>query len=104
MALTKKQTSMLIAAAIVVAGIAVYFLWIRQPAVPNVSVAGSGVTSAAQATFLALAAQLQPVTFDASILSDPRFMALIDIKTMIVPEDAGRQDPFAPLSGVVESE
>lgn len=99
MALSKKK-SITIAAAIVVLGVVAYFVWLRPQPVDNVSIGGFGPASEAQATFLTLAAQLQPIAFDASVLSDPRFLALVDIKTAILPETSGRADPFAPLSGV----
>jgi hypothetical protein len=53
--------------------------------------------SAAEISFLNLASQTESVTFDTTILSDPRFMALVDIHTAIVPEPQGRTDPFATL-------
>lgn len=99
MALSKK-TSVTVAAAVVVLGIAAYFFWMRTPAEPNVTISDAGAASVAQATFLTLAARLEPVAFDASILSDERFLSLVDIKTAILPEDSGRNDPFAPLPGV----
>ena len=99
MALSKKKT-ILIAAAIVVLGIGAYFLWLKPSSTENISIDSFGPTGQAQATFLTLAAQLQPIAFDSSVLSDPRFMALVDIKTLIVPEATGRPDPFAPLAGV----
>ncbi len=100
MALSKK-TSISIAAGVVVLGVVAYFVWIKPPAEENVSVSG-GVTSAAQGTFLTLASQLEPVSFNKTILTDPRFLALVDIQTAILPEKSGRTDPFAPLSGVAE--
>lgn len=99
MALSKKK-SITIAAAVVVLGLVAYFVWLRPQPVDNVSVAGFGPASEAQATFLTLAAQLQPIAFDASVLSDPRFLSLVDIKTAVLPETSGRSDPFAPLPGV----
>lgn len=62
--------------------------------------ANAGATSVAEQTFLNLTAQINPIAFDASILTDPRFMALQDLKTAIIPESSGRTDPFAPLPGV----
>lgn len=61
----------------------------------------SAPASDAEAQFIALTAKLDPVTFDTKILTDPRFMALVDIRTAIVPETSGRTDPFSPLPGVV---
>lgn len=65
---------------------------------------GSAVTSGgipptqAELTFIALTNRIDPIEFDASIISDPRFMALRDIRTAILPEASGRTDPFAPFS------
>lgn len=95
-----KNTTILIASAIVVCGLVAYFLWMRPADENNVSVSSTGVTNEVQATFLALAAQLDPIAFNGEILLDPRFIKLIDIKTVIVPENGGRTDPFAPLPGV----
>lgn len=103
MALSKKKT-IIIAAAIVVLGLVAYFVWLRPQPVENVSIDSFGPTGQAQATFLTLAAQLQPIAFDASVLTDPRFVSLIDIKTVIIPESTGRTDPFAPLAGVRDEE
>lgn len=62
--------------------------------------ASDSPTSVAEQTFLNLTAQINPIEFESSILSDPRFMSLQDLKTAIIPESSGRLDPFAPLSGV----
>ena len=96
----KKNTLMYIALAVVLGGGALYFVWMNQSAQPDISFTDGGPTSEAQASFLTLAAQLEPIGFDASILSDPRFAALVDIKTAILPEAGGRPDPFSPLPGV----
>lgn len=54
----------------------------------------------AQAQFKALASELQPISFDTSIFSDPRFMSLVDLTTPVAPEASGRLDPFAPIPGI----
>jgi hypothetical protein len=84
----------LVIAAIVIFAVAGYLLFGTTET--------SGVTSVGPATeaeliFLALTNRIDPVTFDASIVSDPRFMSLQDIRTAIVAETSGRTDPFAPL-------
>lgn len=53
--------------------------------------------SPVQSQFDLLVNQLQPITFNTAIFSDPRFTALIDLTTPITPETPGRADPFAPL-------
>lgn len=95
-----KNTTILIASGIVVLGLVAYFLWMRPATEDTITVGGTGAAGEAQATFLTLAAQLDPVGFDSAILQDPRFTTLVDIKTVIVPETSGRNDPFAPLPGV----
>lgn len=72
-----------------------YFLFVRPATTTAVS--ATEPVSPAEATFVNLANQLQPLDFDTSILTDPRFEALVDIHTAILPEAAGRHDPFAPL-------
>jgi hypothetical protein len=47
-----------------------------------------------------LVGTLDPIAFDTTIFSDPRFNALVDLKTAIVDEPIGRPDPFAPIPGV----
>jgi hypothetical protein len=98
-----RTTTIYIALGIVVLGIVAYFFMGRTNELPTVSISGVAPTSEAQATFISLAAQLEPISFDGRILSDPRFTALQDIHTGIVPETQGRTDPFAPLAGVAAS-
>lgn len=54
----------------------------------------------AQNQFQLLVSQLQPISFSTAIFTDPRFTALVDITTSLIPEPSGRIDPFAPISGV----
>lgn len=51
-----------------------------------------------ESRFLELATQLNGISFNTTIFTDPRFSALIDITKEIIPEPAGRTDPFAPIS------
>lgn len=44
---------------------------------------------------------LRAVTLDGTIFNDPAFLSLKDFGTQIVPEPAGRPNPFAPLAGTV---
>lgn len=62
---------------------------------------GSGPSlSAEQTEFESLVSQLEPISFNTEIFSDPRFVSLVDLKTPISPEPSGRVDPFAPIQGV----
>ena len=66
--------------------------------VPLTSTTPSG--TAAEVQFQALVSQLQPITFNTAIFSDPRFTSLVDISTVVTSEPSGRIDPFAPIPGV----
>ncbi len=50
--------------------------------------------------FQRLVTELQSVSFDTGVLSDPRFVALVDLTIQSTPETTGRTDPFAPIPGV----
>lgn len=82
--------------ALLVLAAAGYLLFGQDRLTSGVSIE-PGPASSAEQTFLNLAAKIDPVAFDTSILSDPRFVNLQDIRTSIVPESSGRVDPFAPL-------
>lgn len=93
---TSRTTIILIVLGLLVLGAAAYLLFGNEPSDPALSASGAP-GSEAEMTFLGLTAQIDPVAFDTSVLEDPRFKALQDIRTAIVPESAGRADPFAPL-------
>lgn len=93
---TSRTTIILIVLGLLVLGAAAYLLFGSQPSESAVSPAGTP-GSEAEMTFLGLTAQIDPVAFDTSVLDDPRFKALRDIRTAILPEAPGRADPFAPL-------
>lgn len=59
----------------------------------------AGVENAPQARFAALVGELEPISFDTSIFSNPRFAALVDLATPVAPESSGRLDPFASVPG-----
>lgn len=91
----------IIALIVVIIGIAIpgYFLLTSSPKVETSSqvVSSSDITNDAEAQFVTLSAQLVPLSFDTSILTDPRFTSLVDLHTIVLPEAIGRRDPFAPL-------
>jgi hypothetical protein len=89
---------LIIATLIVAAGAYWYFFTGTGTAPPLTTTTASG--SESQAQFQTLVAELEPVSFDTAIFSDPRFTSLIDLATPITPEQSGRSDPFAPVPGV----
>jgi hypothetical protein len=58
-----------------------------------------GPASDAELDFVHLAGQIDNITFNTSVFSDPRFTSLVDIHTAVVPETSGRRDPFAAIQG-----
>ncbi|KND51377.1 MAG: hypothetical protein ABA06_03650 [Parcubacteria bacterium C7867-001] len=94
-----KNTIIAIVLAVIVLAAAGY-MFFGKPNTQTGITADSSTKSAAELTFINLTAEIQPVKFDTSILFDPRFRALEDLHTAIIPETAGRKDPFAPLPGL----
>ncbi len=90
-----KNTGILIVLGLLVLAAAAYVLMNGKQ--PDVLTSSAPPSSAAEIQFLSLTQKIDPVTVDGSILADMRFMRLIDIRTAIIPETAGRPDPFAPL-------
>jgi hypothetical protein len=60
----------------------------------------SSLGGTAQNEFPIPVSELQSLSFDTSIFSDPKFTALVDITTAVQPEPVGRADPFAVIPGV----
>lgn len=75
---------------------AAYMLFFRGSSDSALS-SDSTPVSGSEFTFLSLAARIEPIVFDTSILEDPRFTQLKDLRTAIIPENPGRANPFAPL-------
>ena len=85
---------------IVVLGGALYFLMGTGSNQDAIITENGAPSSSTEATFLGLASELETVTFDSAIFSDPRFTRLQDISTAVVNETSGRRDPFGPLVGI----
>ncbi len=49
---------------------------------------------------LALLNQMRSLKIDTSLFNDPAYKSLIDYSVDITPENVGRPNPFAPLSGI----
>ncbi len=86
------------AAAIVFLGAAYYYLIFNKDS--GAAVESNGVAaSSAEISFISLIGQIDPISFDVSVLSDPKFTQLQDIRIAVIPEPSGRKDPFLPYSG-----
>jgi hypothetical protein len=95
-----RNTIILIVAIFVLVGVAGYMLFFKESSDSSV-IPVDGPASSAEFTFITLASQIGTITFDTSILSDSRFTMLQDIRTAVIPESAGKRDPFAPIPGLV---
>ncbi len=93
-----KTTGIALVLGVLLLGAAAYLLF-RPSTGPGVAGIGAPA-SEAELTFITLTAKIDPVAFDTSILLDPRFVGLRDIRTAVIPEPSGRTDPFSPLPGI----
>lgn len=91
------STAIIITTLVIAAGLYWYF-FTGTGSQPPLSM--GAVQNQSQAQFSTLASQLQSITFDTTVLSDPHFAALSDLATPIIPETSGRLDPFAVIPGV----
>ncbi len=76
------------------------YWFFTQPGSQAPLTATPAAQSGAQTQFEALVSQLRGISFNTSVLSDPKFKALVDITVPVAPEASGRLDPFAPVPGV----
>ena len=92
------NTLFIILSACIIAAGAFWYFFMDAATQPPLSLSTSGNQS--QVRFQTLVAELQPISFNANIFSDPRFLALRDLTTPITDEPIGRSDPFAAAAGV----
>jgi hypothetical protein len=74
-----------------------YWFFFMQPAPEKPLTATAPAAGVSDVQLAALVAQLQKITFDTSIFSDPTFETLVSLATPVTPEPQGRADPFAPF-------
>lgn len=91
------RTILLIITTFLVAAAAYWFFFTGTGNQPPVTLI-IGDENQAQTQFQALVSALMPISFDTKIFSDSRFVMLVDLATPIMPESAGRVDPFALVS------
>lgn len=95
----KPNTTVLILTTLIVAAGAYWYFFTGNDG-SELSLTTENTQNQSQVQFQVLASLLQPISFNTSIFSDPRFIALVDLTTPITPETAGRLDPFAPVPGI----
>ncbi len=94
-----RTTVLSIILAVVLLGAGVYYFVFFNRDTGTALTSTDGGVSDQEQDFLTLVGQLDPIVFDTSLLTDPRFTTRTDISTTIVPEVSGRSDPFAPIAG-----
>lgn len=102
-----KTTVILLAALAVVAvisGIVIFNAMSDVPSDADILTEAGVDTNVDEVLFMSLASQISSISFKDDFLRDPRFLTLVDIRVVVVPEPAGRKDPFANLSGIVPSQ
>lgn len=92
------NTVLIIVTALIVAAGAYWYFFTGTGNQPPLT--ASIAENEAQTQFQALVSELQPISFDTKIFSDPRFTSLVSLSTPVAVETVGRSDPFAPIPGV----
>lgn len=82
--------------ATILVGVGVYWFFFANGS-EQPPLTASGTQSDAQAKFQALTSQLQAISFDTKIFSDPNFASLVSLATPVTPETKGTIDPFGPI-------
>ncbi len=95
----KSNTIVIIVITLLIAAGAYWYFFMGTGNQPPLSTNNVPVNQA-QTQFETLVSELQPISFNTGIFSDPRFNALVDITTVVSPEPSGRPDPLAPIPGV----
>jgi hypothetical protein len=96
--MSRNTIILIICLVIVTGGLAYYFFFMNPSNSTDVTLLETpGAASDAELSFITLVSKLDPIVFDTSLLSDSRFNARQNIRTAIVPETAGRKDPFAAV-------
>ena len=101
----KNKNILIVAAILVVLGVAGYFYATRDRTGDALLTATdfSTSTSAVDGDLLTALRQLKQLKLDASIFSNPVWESLTDFSSAIPPQPAGRPNPFLPLDGVSSS-
>lgn len=101
MKLNSNTILLILAALVVAAGAYWYFFTGTGNELP---LTFGAAENPSQTQFKTLVSELQPISFNTGIFTDPSFTALIDLTTPVSPEASGRPDPFAPIPGLAKNE
>ena len=87
----------IIAIVIVIAGGLWYGLTTSSSSAPTGALTSAGNDTSGDQSIVTTLLTLQSITLSGTIFSNPAYATLKDYTTAVVPEPAGRPDPFAPL-------
>ena len=73
-----------------------YYVWTSSSSSPLLTTAGE--TSPLSENILTTLTQLNTITLDDALFKDPVFQSLSDFGVTIPCQDAGRNNPFAPVN------
>jgi len=92
---SKLQNAFSIIGIIVIAGIG-YYLFVQDGAISLNNLHVDNQAAAETAQFLQRLNELKTIKLEGTILSDQRFISLVDSEQIVVPVQVGRDNPFTP--------
>lgn len=98
MAILKNKLVLIILGGVVLAGI-VWYSFMREDSTQLLQTKDLTTATSVDSDVVGVLLQLRSISLSGTIFSDPAFQSLQDFGREIVPEPAGRSNPFAPLNG-----
>lgn len=102
---SKNKKNVLILLALVLLGAGVYYFYFRTVPDTSLDVVANGQvnikeieTSATR--FLSALNQLEAIKLDGKFFSNSAYLKLVSFSVPVSPQSAGRDNPFAPVSGL----
>jgi hypothetical protein len=99
MAILQNKMVILVLGSVLAAGAAWYLFLRDTTTTPLLVTEDLTTTTGADKDVVETLLQLRAITLSGTIFTDPAFVSLQDRGTQIVPEPAGRSNPFLPLAG-----
>jgi hypothetical protein len=94
----KKYKNIILGAVLVVLAFFAYSYFFTGPSTPALSSSAPSQTATVDQDLISLLGTLKTIKLDDSLFADPAFKSLDDFSQALVPEAAGRTNPFAPIS------
>ena len=92
----------IIIAVVVIIGVSIYFYMTGSAASDSTTLEQTnGANNAVGANVFQLLSEINSLKIDGTFFNDPSYKALKDFTVAIPPLSIGRQNPFAPLPGMI---